>query len=110
MLVNLFKDVVQVVLLFRSEMWVLTPRISQTLGEFQHKVARKIMGKQIRRLPGSGWEYTTLGEVMQEAGLEEVEQYVVRRQNTVAQYITTRLIMDLCEAAVRRPGKRVSKS
>ena len=31
-----------------------------------------------------------------------------RRQNTVAQYISTRPIMDLCEQATRRQGARVS--
>ena len=42
------------------------------------------------------------------AGLHEVETYVYRRQNTVAQYIATRPIMDLCLAAKRRPGPRVA--
>ena len=46
---------------------------------------------------------------MQEAGLEEVEEYITRRQNTIAQYIVTRPILDLCEESVRRPGTWVSK-
>ena len=29
---------------------------------------------------------------------------IKRRQNTVAQYIVTRPILDLCEQAIRRPG------
>ena len=33
---------------------------------------------------------------------------VTRTQNTVAQYIATLPIMDLCERATRRPGVRVS--
>ena len=32
----------------------------------------------------------------------------MRRQNTVAQYIATRPILDLCERSVLRPGVRVS--
>ena len=42
------------------------------------------------------------------AGLQEVETYVSRRQNTEAQYIVTRPIMDLCLEAKRRPGLRVT--
>ena len=42
---------------------------------------------------------TPLSEEMSEAGLQEVETYVSRRQNTAAHYITTRLIMDLCLVA-----------
>ena len=32
---------------------------------------------------------------------------ILRRQNTVAQFIATRPILDLCEGAVRRPGVQV---
>ena len=45
---------------------------------------------------------------MVEAGLQEVETYVSRCQNIVAQCIATRPIMDLCLAAERRPGSRVA--
>ena len=34
---------------------------------------------------------------------------ITRRQNTVAQYIATRPILDLCKQATRRPGARVSQ-
>ena len=33
---------------------------------------------------------------------------ILRRQNTVAQFIATRPILDLCKQATRRPGARVS--
>ena len=41
-----FKAVVHAVMLFGSEMWVLTPRMGQALGSFQHGVARRIMERQ----------------------------------------------------------------
>ena len=44
---------------------------------------------------------------MAEAGLQEVNTYVSRRQNIVAQYIATMTIMNLCLAAKQRPGPRV---
>ena len=46
---------------------------------------------------------------MAEAGFQEVETYVSCHQNTVAQYIATRSIMDLCLAEKRRPGTRVAR-
>ena len=52
--------------------------------------------------------YPLLEDVMAEAGLQEVETYVSHHQNTVVQYIATRTIMDLCLAAKRRPGPRVT--
>ena len=34
---------------------------------------------------------------------------ITRRQNTVAQYIATRPILDLCKRATRKPGAQVSR-
>ena len=45
------------------------------------------------------WDYTSAEAVREEAGLEPMETYIWRRQNTDAQYIVTRPIMDLCEVA-----------
>ena len=42
-------------------------------------------------------------------GLEEVEKYFLFPQNTIAQYIATRPILDLCLVAERRPGARVTQ-
>ena len=43
-----------------------------------------------------------------EVGLEEVEMYVVRRHNAVAQHIVTSMILELCLVEERRPGVRVN--
>ena len=44
---------------------------------------------------------------MKEVGLEVVETYVLRRQNTIVQYIVIRLILELCLAVDRQPGMQV---
>ena len=41
---------------------------------------------------------------MEEAGFEDMGAYVMERQNTDAQYIATRTVLDLCEETVRRYG------
>ena len=46
---------------------------------------------------------------MVESGFEGIRKYITRRQNTVAQYIATRPILDLCEKSARRPGERLSR-
>ena len=43
---NFFKAVVQAVLLFGAEPWVLTPRIERDLESFQNGAARRITGRQ----------------------------------------------------------------
>ena len=47
-----FKEVVQQVLLFGAETWVLTPRIERALDSFMHGDAQRITGRQPRR----GWD------------------------------------------------------
>ena len=46
---------------------------------------------------------------MGELGFKGTRKLVTRSQNTVAQYIETQPIMDLCEQATQRPGERVSR-
>ena len=46
---------------------------------------------------------------MRESGLEEMETYISRRNNTVAKFIATRPILDLFLEAERRPGSWVVK-
>ena len=49
---NVFKAVVQQVLLFGAKTWVLTPIIERALDLFMHGAARRITGRQPRR----GWD------------------------------------------------------
>ena len=46
---------------------------------------------------------------MRSASIKEINTYVSRRNNTVAQYIYTRPILELCLEVERRPGSRVPK-
>ena len=105
---NFYKAVVQAVLLFGVETWVLTPRMERTLDSFQHRFARRITGKQPRQRADGSWEYPPLAEALGEAVFEGISKSVTRRQNTVAHYIATRPILDLCERATWRPGAMVS--
>ena len=95
--------------MFGSETWVLNPCMGQALGSFQHRVNRKIIGRQPKKQEDGEWEYPPLETAMEEAGFEDMGDYVLKRQNTVAKYITTRPIMDLYKKTVRRPGVWVAR-
>ena len=47
--------------------------------------------------------------VMVEAVLEEVDTYKYHLQNIIPQFMVTRMTMDLCLVAERRPGERVDQ-
>ena len=45
-----------------------------------------------------------MASAMEEAGFNDIRVYIQNRQNTAAQYIATRTILDLSEQYVQRPG------
>ena len=92
-----FNAVVQAVLIFGAELWVLTPRMEWELIIFQHRVALRLTRKQPRWRGERIWEYPPLASAIEEAGFEEIRVYTTRRQITVTKYIKTQPILDLCE-------------
>ena len=50
-----FKAVTQVLLFFMAETWVLTTRMERALVNFQHRVARRITGRQPKRQGDKSW-------------------------------------------------------
>ena len=97
----------QQVLLFRAESWVLTKDIESALDAFQGRVARRLTGRQPRRGRDGEWFYPYLAGALKEAGIVRARTSVLRRQNTVAQFIVTRPILGLYEVTERRRGTRV---
>ena len=87
----------------------MTSCIGRALGRFHHRVDCRMTGWQPRRGIYGRCSYPPLFNLMEYLGLQYVETYVSRHQNTAAQFIATRPIMDLCLAAKRRLGSWVSK-
>ena len=99
----------QKVLLFRAETWVLTKNMESALDAFQGRVARKLTGRQPRRGRDRVWFYPSPAGAMKEAGIVRTRTPILRRYNTVAYFIATRSILDLCEKSIRRLGARVPR-
>ena len=74
---NFYKDAFQSELLFGLDMWVMKPQMSQNLGVIHHRMAHQLAGMEQHIKSEVGWNYLLLVEVMKEAGLEEVETYVL---------------------------------
>ena len=86
---------------------VLRKRMESALDAFQGRVARRLTGRLPRRERDGKWVYPSLARALKEARVVRARTSVLRRQNTVAQFITTRPILGLCEVAERRRGTRV---
>ena len=99
---SFFKAVVQQVLLFGAETWVVNPKMERALSGFLHGAARRLTGRQARIEKDGDWYYPSLEGAMREAGLTDIRTSILNRKNTVAQYIATRPLLDLCEGARAR--------
>ena len=106
---SFYTAVTQQVLLFEAETWVLTRKMESALDAFQGRVSRRLTGRHPRRERCGQWFYPSLVGEMKEAGIVRIRTSILRRQNTVAQCISTRLILGLCKVSVQRPGTRVPK-
>ena len=92
---SFYTDVTQQVLLFGSETWVLTRKMESSLDAFKGKVAMRLTGRHPRRQRDGRWFYPSLAGAMKEAGIVQIQTLILRRQNTVAQFIATRPILGL---------------
>ena len=101
--------VVQAVLLFGSEMWVMNPRLEKSLEDFHHRSVQRMTVMVPRRQRDGTWVDPPIGAALETVGLDEIGVYIACLHNTVAQYIGTHPIMDLCLAEERNPGLQISK-
>ena len=81
--------------------------MESALDAFQGRAARRLTGRQPRRGRYGTWFYPSLAGALKEACVVRVRTSILRRQNTVAQFIATGPILGLCEVAERRQGTRV---
>ena len=85
----------------------MTLMIGRTSEGFHHMVVHCLAGMNPRKYIMGMWVYLPLEAAMEATGLEEVDAYVLLRNNTISQYIDTRQILDMCMAEDERPGAQV---
>jgi hypothetical protein len=92
-----YKAIIQAVLLYGSESWVLTKSMMQKLRSFHQKCARHITGRNIRLDPTTDeWIYPDSETTLREAGFWTIEEYIERRKETVMKYARERAIYRRC--------------
>ena len=90
-----YRVVVQAVLLFGVDIWVLTETIMQRLEGANVSLQQQFTHKQVERWrDGSWWQVTS--EKKQGAGTKTLRTYVDRKQAKLAEWVDTRPIFDVC--------------
>ena len=67
---------VQAVLIFGSETWVLNPRLNKSLEGFHHRAVREISVMGPKRQQDVTWVYTPIGAMLARVWLEEIGVYI----------------------------------
>ena len=83
------------------------PWIVRTLGGFHHRATCRLETMQPKIYVTVRWIYILLYAAMEAVGLEDVETYILRHQNTSTKNINTRTILELClveEATAKGAG------
>lgn len=96
---SFYKTIIQSVLLYGSESWVISNHMMKSLRSFHRRCARFITGKHIYRDIYGDWYQPDSKEVLEKAGLWTIEEYIARRKETVMEYAKERPIFQRCIAS-----------
>jgi hypothetical protein len=99
-----YKVIVQTVLLYGSESWVISSAQMKQLRSFHHRCARYIARRHIKQKEDGTWFHPPSHEVLEECGLLPIEDYIQKRKDTVMKYARGRPILDECMASSQASG------
>jgi hypothetical protein len=103
--VRFYQAIVQAILLYGSETWVISRTALTRLEGFHIRAAyRMAKTNKPKRGPGNVWEYPRSEDVLKECGLKTMEEYIRIRRQTIATYVAIRLILAECRGGERKRG------
>ena len=76
----------------------------KVLTGFYHRATRCITGMMAKRGAGGEWDYPSVVEAMEAAGIYPIGVYIKKRQMTIAKMVACRSVYALCKEAERIPG------
>ena len=79
-----YKATVQAVLLFGAETWNVTPTMLAQLEEFQIRSAYQMVQQHTPERNTGGWTYPSSEDVLEEAGLYNMDHHLQVRGDTIA--------------------------
>ena len=92
-----YKAVVQAVLLYGSETWVLSTTALASLEGFHIRAAyRMVVRHKPRRGPGNRWIYLKLKDMLEECGMSTLEEYITVCWQMIPVYMATRPVLIEC--------------
>jgi hypothetical protein len=100
-----YKAIVQSILLYGRETWVLSTASLARLEGFHLRTACRMAKKHVPwRGPHQQWVYPPSDKVLEECGMHTIQHYIDVRRETIAKYVVDRSILAECQGADRRRG------
>jgi len=100
-----YKEIVQSVLLYGSEMWVLSPAAMARLEGFHIRAAYRMAKEHVpRRGPNQQWVYPPSEAVLEKSRMHTIEHYIDVRRETIAKYVVGCSILAECQGADQKRG------
>ena len=100
-----YKAIVQSVLLYGSETWVLSPAVLARLEGFHTRAAYRMAKENVpRRGINQQWAYPPTDKVLEKCGMHTIQHYIDVRRETIAKYVVGRSIHAECLGADRKRG------
>ena len=78
-----YMAIVQAVLLYGADLWVITEKNWKKLRSFHNHALRHMTGKHIIKKDENTWEYPCHSDLQWECGLFSIETYIERRRGTL---------------------------
>jgi hypothetical protein len=95
-----YKVIVQSVLLYGAESWVITKSKMVQVRSFHRRCARHITRTHIRQDEDGTWIYPSSEGVLEEAGLCTIEEYIQKRRDTVEAFAKNRPLYEACKDSI----------
>ena len=100
----IYKAVLQTVLLYESDSWVVRKDTLKVLERFHHQVDQKIAGIPAWQVGEEIWKWEYEEKALETTELCHFKENIWRRQDNIAEYITNLPIYELCKGAERIVG------
>ena len=79
--------IVQAVLLYGADSWVIKKRDYDALKSFHRRAVRYMTGQHIRKLGENQWNYPEHEKLLKKCGLFDIDIYITRRRGTLRKYL-----------------------
>ena len=95
-LASFYRVVVQSILLYGSEMGVISASITKRIKGTNTEFLKMITGKRAKQLGDGTWETAGAEGIREAAGTQSDRIYIEQRQETVAQWVALRPLFEVC--------------